>query len=93
MARGEGRTKAQMTEAARGAIYIWCNGVLSYPKALAQYLGRQDLHIYSPSALDDHRLYAGRRLSGIVLDHATDLNARQWEHYQGALARVTETLK
>src|SRR5690606_35489389 len=54
--RGSGRTRRAMEDAKRGAIYIWCNGVLSYPMALARHIGRDDLKIYSPSVLEDDRL-------------------------------------
>jgi hypothetical protein len=63
---------------------------LSYPLALARHLGRDDLQIHAPSALDDFRLYAGRVLPGLVLDHATVLLPRQRDHFDRALGCVAE---
>ena len=74
--RGDGTTTLQMTDAAEGALFIWCNGHLDYPRQLARKLGRTDLKIYSPSALENHFL-AGLRFPAIVLDHACDLTADQ----------------
>lgn len=33
--RGSGQTKMQMQHAPPGAVYVWANGILSYPKALS----------------------------------------------------------
>jgi hypothetical protein len=76
--RGEGRTRRAMEAADRGAIYIWCNGVLSYPRDLARHIGRDDLKIYSPSALEDDRL-RGIIAPEVVVDHAARLTDRQYE--------------
>lgn len=67
-----------MQDAKYGAIYIWCNGVLSYPKDLARHLGRDDLKIYSPSVLEDDRL-RGIVAPEIVVDHAARLTEEQDE--------------
>jgi hypothetical protein len=76
--RGTGRTRRAMEAADHGAIYIWCNGGLSYPKQLAKHLGRDDLKIYSPSVLEDGRL-RGILAPEIVVDHATRLTDAQYE--------------
>lgn len=74
--RGKGHTSEQMREAPRGALFIWCTVDVRYPKALARHLGRSDLEIVSPSILSEgaYRL-RGRRLSGIIVDHAGQPNA------------------
>ena len=78
LTRGEGTTSAQMRDAPVGGVYIWCNGRLDYPRALAAHLGRGDLHIVDPDALrwGGERL-RGRRCTGYTLDHAADINAEQ----------------
>lgn len=68
-ARGSGRTTKQMTEAPKGAVFVWCNGSLSYPIWLAHKLERRDLEIVTPQWLNDYR-YVGKQLKGLVIDHA-----------------------
>lgn len=67
--RQSGRTTRSMKAAPPGATYVWCNGALSYPRALARHLGRADLHIVSPWAVLEDR---GMRFptASVVLDHA-----------------------
>ena len=48
MTRRDGKTTKQMQEAPHGALYLWVNGHLGYPKQLARTLGREDLVIISP---------------------------------------------
>jgi len=86
--RGTGRTTKQMQDAPKGAIYIWVNQHLAWPRDLARKLGREDLQIVSPLYVDDFHKLAGRTLTGIVLDHATDLTSRQYDIYRVALTRV-----
>jgi hypothetical protein len=68
--RQTGRTTNQMKEAPEGAIFIWVNAVLSYPKSLSKSLGREDLIIYSSKDL----IYNNGKLNSInrpiILDHA-----------------------
>jgi hypothetical protein len=85
--RGSGRTTQQMQRAPKGAIYIWCNSHLDYPKRLASQLGRQDLVLVRPDWLSDRR-YMGQRLSGIIIDHATTLSEEQLALYPSAVMRV-----
>lgn len=74
--RGHGFTTLQMQRAARGALFIWpVEGSLSYAKALAAKIGRDDLKIVGPAILEQH----GAKLRGcsypsIVLDHACELS-------------------
>lgn len=73
--RGTGATTRQMKAAPRGAIFIWCNEYLHYPRLLARHLGREDLHIHEKSVLDGVRL-RGLRVP-IIVDHAARLTDRQ----------------
>lgn len=71
MARGTGKTAAQMKAAAKGAYFVWCNDRLEYPKALAADIGRPDLHIVSPSwAFHDSAFHLRGVCQQIVVDHA-----------------------
>lgn len=78
--RGSGKTTELMKAAPIGAIYIWVNSHLDYPRQLAKLIGREDLQIESPSYLEGTRYY-GLCLSGLLLDHAVDLTDAQWEGY------------
>ena len=86
--RGTGRTAKQIHDAPKGAIYVWVNQHLGYPRDLAANLGRNDLQIVSPMYLDYIDKLAGRTITGIVLDHAADLTNRQYDNYRLALTRV-----
>ena len=66
--RGTGKTTRQMLGAPLGGHFIWCNGTLSYPVALARKLGRFDLKIHSPCDLRGGRL-AGIDPALVVVDH------------------------
>jgi hypothetical protein len=77
--RGTGRTTAQMKAAPEGAVFIWCNSHLHYPRALAQDLGRRDLLIRSPEWLEGDGLRSFRE--EIVLDHAVSLTRRQYDGF------------
>ena len=74
--RGTGRTTKQLASAPQGAVYIWCNSHLHYPKTLARELGRGDLRIERPSWLD-HPTACDTRILGLVVDHAACLTERQ----------------
>lgn len=79
--RGNGFTTAQIKRAPLGALYIWpTHASIGYAKDLARKLGRADLEIVSPSVLDyrGQRLH-GRRLSGIVLDHACEPTEEEYD--------------
>ena len=67
--RQSGRTTRQMQRAKKGAVYVWVNGHIGYPKNLAQTLGRDDLEIKPRSWLRAHNMY-GRWFSEVVIDHA-----------------------
>lgn len=85
--RQSGMTTLQMREAPQGAVYVWPNEVLGYPKRLARDIGRDDLQIVSPWWLRA-AMWQGMRLSGIVLDHATELTSSLWDSYFRAKAQT-----
>ena len=62
------RTTKQMIEAPLDACFVWCNDRLSYPRNLAQHLGRSDLTIISPEQ-DRPSFHSGRGWK-VVRDHA-----------------------
>lgn len=80
--RGTGLTTQQMNEAPPGAVFVWCNGALYYPQALARKLGRDDLTVRPLSWLRPDNVM-GREFSGVVLDHAAhpSFEAREALHY------------
>lgn len=75
--RGTGTTTRAMLRAPHGAIYIWPNGALTYPRHLSRYLGRADLNIISKGAFRPHTMRGSLRR--IVVDHATLLTIDQYE--------------
>ena len=79
MKRGTGRTTKQMQDAPKGAVFVWCNSNIAWPRDLARKIGREDIEIVRPSWLEGES-FMGRRMSGVILDHATGpmLNHRQW---------------
>lgn len=79
--RNTGYTTRQLKEAPQGAVFIWCNGHLSYPKLLAHELGRKDIHILPPLALRGplSHIRALRPLA-VIVDHAAILTASDWEN-------------
>ena len=79
--RGNGFTTAQMRRAPQGALYIWpVHSSIGYARDLARELGRDDLVIFPPSVLE-HRgeLLRGCIFSGLVLDHACEPDADEYE--------------
>jgi hypothetical protein len=81
MKRGTGITTRQIKEAPKGAVFVWLNSHVDYPKRLARELGREDLDIVPKSRLTPDN-WCGRRLTGVVVDHACQLDDRQWDVYQ-----------
>lgn len=66
--RGTGRTTEQMKAAPQGAIFVWCNGHVSYPRNLSRGIGRGDIRIETPSYFENRwHGYCGP----LVVDHAT----------------------
>lgn len=85
--RGTGRTTRQMQQAPIGAVYIWCNNLLDYPKRLADKLGRSDLKIVGTEWLENRR-WRGVEISGLDIDHAARLTASQMAELDGALPYI-----
>jgi hypothetical protein len=86
---GSGLTTRAMQCAKRGAVYVWLNDRLEYPRELARRLGREDLVIVGPSWLTDRR-WLGLTFPEITQDHATTFTDAQWKAYWGARTRVRE---
>ena len=57
-----------MLAAPHGAVYVWPNQKLLYPRQLAESLGRDDLVIVGPSWLDARRALGRQRVLTVV-DH------------------------
>lgn len=73
MSRNTGQTSRQILDAPRGAIFVWLNSHIDYPKQLARYLGRNDVEIISPMTLES---WFGKR-AHFVVDHAACLTTKQ----------------
>ena len=67
-----GRTSLQMLRAPTAAVYVWCNSMLDYPRAIARHVNRNDLQIVAPEWLDSAH---GLR-DAIIVDHSCRLNDR-----------------
>ena len=69
-ARGTGQTTQQLKGAPTGAIFVWLNSDLWYPRKLALELGRKDLKIVGPAFLTNKGNFMGRGYMEIIFDHA-----------------------
>lgn len=76
MDRLTGKTTTQIKNAPKGAVFIWCNGTLGYPKDLARSLDREDLLVVGPSYVSNLRSYASTK--PVVVDHAARFTLEQW---------------
>ena len=85
--RGTGRTTRQMVNAPKHAVYIWVNNQTAYPRRLASMLDRKDLKIVGPDWLT-LGVWRGMELTGVVLDHATELNTDGRDAYSEVRTRV-----
>lgn len=92
--RQTGTTTKQMLNAPGGAVYIWPEPrSIEYAIRLAEKLGRIDLQIFTPSDLNGWRSFAGREITGIVVDHACRLTTVQEETLRGiTCCRITQEL-
>jgi hypothetical protein len=84
MTRNAGITSRQISEAPKGALFIWPeHRTMHYAVALATHLKREDVEIASPNVFEGagQRL-RGRALPAIILDHATRLTDRQHAVYR-----------
>jgi hypothetical protein len=86
--RRDGTTSEQMRLAPLNAFYIWpSKGCINYAYELARHLGRDDLHIVSPSWLTSGQWH-GIEITGIVVDHACELNRYQLIDLEAARVRI-----
>lgn len=85
--RGTGRTTQALRDAPQGAVYVWHNPHLDYPKSIARVWHREDLKVVSPEWLDGRR-YRGQEIKAIVLDHACRLTNGEQTYYLEALGQV-----
>jgi len=76
--RQTGVTTRQITNAPVGAVYVWVNAHLGYPKDLARALKRTDLRIVSPCWLN-RPVFGGYF---VILDHAVELTSEQRRNYE-----------
>lgn len=91
---GSVRTTKQMQSSAKNAIYVWPNEKsINYAVILAKAIDRGDLEIVSPAQFSHARIeqLRGRRISEIVVDHATELNAEQQQNYNWAKAVIVHS--
>lgn len=82
--RGTGQTTKQMERAAKGAVFIWCNQYLEYPKRLARDIGRHDLRIFGPEVFSSHgrEKLRGITFPEVIVDHAyRPQGDHQWKQY------------
>jgi len=76
--RGTGITTRQILGAPREAVFVWCNGHVIYPQALAKTLGRSDLEVRPLSWLQ-LRNVMGRTFTGVVVDHGAEIGDNERE--------------
>ncbi len=69
--RQTGVTTKQMQDAPQGAIYVWLNSQLNYPRKLAEHLGRRDLVIVPAACVNLGTVVGRRERVSMVADHAT----------------------
>ena len=89
MYRQTGRTTKQMETAPQGAVFLWVNAQTDYPKRLSQKIGREDLNIQSKHILGNGAVwFRGRRITGLVIDHAAQLTDNEYRGLAVAYASV-----
>jgi hypothetical protein len=75
--RGTGRTTSQMKAAPLNAVFVWCNYELHTPARLAHNAGRSDLRLVTPAFLSFALKHRGEEFTGIIVDHALELDKDQ----------------
>jgi hypothetical protein len=63
-----GKTTEQIRNAPEGAIYIWPNNSLSYPREIAVAFGRHDITFVSPAWIRPECFYG--KSNPVEVDHA-----------------------
>lgn len=95
MSDKQGATTRLMLAAPLGAIYVWCNSHLDYPRRLARHLNREDLIVEPLNILFNPARIAGRSQSYVVLDHAARksplVEPHEYLQMQAALAYLQQT--
>jgi hypothetical protein len=84
------RTQQQMNDAPLRAVFICANddhAHVEHVRQLAKGIGRDDLEIWPPSMLDDQK-NALRSFTGIVIDDALMLTAKQVYTLTSARQRI-----
>ena len=77
--RRTGRTTRQIQAAKIDAVYIApTRAAVQYTENLARFLGRGDLHIVHREWLHSDK-WRGITMNAVVLDHAIELNQREWD--------------
>lgn len=75
--RGTGRTREQLKNAPRNAIFVWANNINAhYAVALAASLGRHDLSVFPLNILSNaevHKIRGYGRTGVIVIDHDAEV--------------------
>lgn len=85
--RGTGRTTEQIVNAPLGSVYVWCNGVMDYPRCLVRRLNRTDIKVVPPSWITSDN-WRGKELKGVVVDHALKLTPDQYESLNVIRSRI-----
>lgn len=76
--RQTGITTDQIQNAPQLSVFVWVNADLHYPRGIQRLVDRMDVLIVSPHWLSSDAWH-GLRYSDIILDHALELNSKQWE--------------
>ena len=81
--RGSGMTRHQIENAPQGALFVWINSQLDYPKTMAIAVGREDVRIVSLTVLShlNVHMFQGCTFPAVILDHAIRLTDQQSECY------------
>jgi hypothetical protein len=80
--RQTGRTTFQLSDAPKGAIYVWPHAhSLGYPKRIARQIGREDITIISEEMFRTDFIQ-GKRDVLVVIDHATKLTNEGWRAWE-----------
>ena len=88
--RQSGRTTDQMKMAPKGAVYVWLNNNLNYPRRLSETLGRRDLEIVAPSWLlnQKEKLLGTKTYPEMIYDHAIEMRDFSMRHWEGVDALI-----
>lgn len=70
--RRTGRTAEQLNNAPKGAVFVWCNDRIAYPRDLADSLERKDITVRPLSWLQKQYVI-GIRPVHVIVDHAAEL--------------------